>query len=502
MVKKNKKVDRKKVKKVKPVKNESSLFLDLDDEFLLSDSNFFDLTELEGEKSDLDDSLNDDSDLLNDYLNPKTSNNANAKLKSILEITRIMSSINEPEKLFNLILEKIIELSRADKGAVILTGSDRTLEFKSFVNYSESEKLHIDELISKTVIFNVYENKKAVILKDVVNADDYSDKESVMRLNVRSIICVPMLFKEVCIGVIYLDDRKVNKFTDDDLELFEIFAGQAAVSINNMTLINQINRHNEELESLVSMRTDQLIKAEKKIARQEKMAGLVHIASGIAHYFNNMITGIIGNTDLLKMQGVKHTKQLNEIIKISQNLSRFISSLQNFSSPGNKERISIDLVEVIDNLLLLKQEECSVKNIKLVTNKFDKKTILINANKFDLVHAFMNVLSNSVESFENLERKEKRIEIILNEENGFVQLFIKDNGCGIKKENLSSIFNPFFTTKGSISEGEHLGFGMGLSTGQKLIVDNGGGMSVESEEGLGTVVKIEFAVIGGEELLI
>lgn len=495
---KNKKVNKKKIKKLKSTKDESSFFLDLDDEFLLSDSNSFDLAEFGLEESDLDESEIDDSVFLDNYLNSKTLNKASDRLKSILEITRTMSSIYEPDKLFDLILEKIIELSGADKGAIILTGSDRVLEFKNFINYSESERLHVDELISRTVIFNVFENKKAIILKDAVNADDYNDKESIMRLNIRSIVCVPMLFKGVCIGVIYLDDRKIDQFTDDDLELFEIFAGQAAVSINNMTLINQINSHNEELESLVSMRTGQLIKAEKKIARQEKMAGLVHIASGVAHYFNNMITGIIGNTDLLKMQGVKHTKQLNEIIKISQNLSRFISSLQDFSSQKNKEQISVDLVEVIANVLLLKQEECSVKNIMLVTDESDKKPILISANKFDLVHAFMNVLSNSVESFENLERKEKRIEIALNVENNFVELLIRDNGCGIKKKNLSSIFDPFFTTKGSISEGEHLGFGMGLSTSQKLVVDNGGGITIESEEGLGTVVKIEFAIIGGK----
>jgi two-component system NtrC family sensor kinase len=76
---------------------------------------------------------------------------------------------------------------------------------------------------------------------------------------------------------------------------------------------------------------------------------------------------------------------------------------------------------------------------------------------------------------------------------GFVEIIVSDNGCGISPENLSKVFSPFFTTK-PVGQGT----GLGLSVCYGIIDNMGGTMAVESERGVGTVFSLLLPVAPGE----
>ncbi len=436
--------------------------------------------------------IENETSFFEDYSGLQESDKSSLKLKTLLKISTLMNQTYDISNLLFLVLDKIVEFSEAEKGCIILIKENDQLEFKAFKNYSNFEKGQIEQEISKTIIFDAISKQKAILINDAQNEDQYEDSESIFNLNLHSIICVPLIYKETALGVIYLDSSGINCFSREDLEILEIFSSQAATSIKNALLLQEINKHNEQLEEMVEKKSSQLLEVQKKIAKQEKLTGLTHMASGVAHYFNNMLAGIIGNAEILDMYESKHTKEIHEIINISVKMANFISNLLNFSRGKGEEKTLENIIDLIEDALIFKQFDLQNRGIKLIKNfKVNPKVV---TSKFELIHTFINILANAIESFENIEKEDKQIEILVEKKDQSCLVTIRDNGRGIKKENLSSIFDPFFTTKGSISGGTHQGFGIGLSTAQRAISESKGDILVESELGKWTKVKIILPV--------
>jgi signal transduction histidine kinase len=99
------------------------------------------------------------------------------------------------------------------------------------------------------------------------------------------------------------------------------------------------------------------------------------------------------------------------------------------------------------------------------------------------MQVFINIIKNSIESFED--KKKKKITITEREDTNNIYITIEDNGMGIKKEDLIHISKPFFTTKKT-------GTGLGVSLSNEIILAHGGTMKYESEYGIGTKVIIKL----------
>jgi len=479
-------------------KTKSSLFknstvhtsLNSNDSINISDSELFDLDDL-----DISTPQKNDEDFFDDYIDYKNLKKASSKLKSVLDISKLMNTIYDPNELLKLVLDKIVELSSAEKGSILLLDEHNELNFSVFKNYTSSEKEAAKKEVSKTVLFDAIQQKKAILLRDAQSEVVYESSESIIRLNIHSVICVPLLYQGTPLGAIYLDNHNVNQFNEDDLEILEAFASQAAVSIKNAGLIEQINRHNAELEQLVIEKSQQLLEAQQNIMKQEKIAGLAHIASGVAHNFNNIMAGIMGNAELLDMYEIGHKKEINQIIHLSMDVSKLTSTLLEFSRGSGGEKSEIDIIEALESILLLKNPDFTSKNIKVIKHYTIEQHLLTTGNRFEIMHALINVLANAIESFDNRNDTIHNIELSAESKKDKVELHIKDNGCGIAASNLSSVFNPFFTTKGSISGGSHHGAGLGLSTAQKLLNENQSAISINSEEGVYTDVCVIFNLL-------
>ena len=145
----------------------------------------------------------------------------------------------------------------------------------------------------------------------------------------------------------------------------------------------------------------------------------------------------------------------------------------------------------LDTLDMLKLVDFQKHEIEVEKYYDDKQISYITANKFDITHAIMNVVSNAIESYDKTV-SERIVSIDVDDNDDSVVILVKDNGVGIAPNNMPSVFDPFFTTKGSRAEGSHNGFGMGLSITQKLLSENNGTISIDSALGKGSEVKIVF----------
>ena len=163
----------------------------------------------------------------------------NTYLYSLLEITR---SINTPQnfnRLLELIIDSAITISKAERGFLLLFHSDGNLKFKVTRNI-DKETLEGEEFkISRTVVNHVLATGEPLFLSNIYKDDKFKISESIEELGLRMIMCVPLKTKENLLGAIYADSHSTSEhFTRLEEKIFETFAAQASVAIENRHLFD------------------------------------------------------------------------------------------------------------------------------------------------------------------------------------------------------------------------------------------------------------------------
>jgi len=238
---------------------------------------------------------------------------------------------------------------------------------------------------------------------------------------------------------------------------------------------------------------------EQQLNQSRKMDAIGQLAGGVAHDFNNMLTGISGAAQLLQLP--KHnlsSKGLNlvdMILNASQRAAELTAKLLAF---GRKEELTfeaIDINEIIDSTIEIFNRTID-KKIKIKVNKSAHNTIIFG-NKSALQNALLNLGINASHAMKNggdltfntknifLTEKYCSVSPFDIKEGNYLQIEIRDTGCGISQENIKKIFDPFFTTK---EEGK--GTGLGLSSVYGTVKNHFGAITVYSEVGNGTSFHI------------
>jgi signal transduction histidine kinase len=168
-------------------------------------------------------------------------------------------------------------------------------------------------------------------------------------------------------------------------------------------------------------------------------------------------------------------------------MDKIIKNIHFFARKSEFKMEEIDINQPIEDTLMLLTEQLRVRNIRL--NKLlalDLPKIKGDTNQLQQV--FLNLITNArdaIDSLKNSNGGEITVRTLLSEDRKNIEIIFQDTGCGIPKENLGSIFNPFFTTKSP--EG---GIGLGLSIVYRIIENHKGRIEVESEVKKGTLFKI------------
>lgn len=201
----------------------------------------------------------------------------------------------------------------------------------------------------------------------------------------------------------------------------------------------------------------------------------------ITHEIKNPLAVCKGYLDMLDVNNTEQCKKYIPIIKFE--IQHTLLILQDFSSFSkiNIEKDIMDINYLLSEVVISFDELLIKNNIKL---SFDEKDeVYINADYTRLMQVFINIIKNSIESFE--ENRRKKIIITERIETNYIYIIVEDNGRGIAKENMVHISEPFFTTKKT-------GTGLGISLSSEIINSHGGNMKYESEPGKGTKVIIKL----------
>lgn len=229
---------------------------------------------------------------------------------------------------------------------------------------------------------------------------------------------------------------------------------------------------------------------EKEQLKIDKLESLGVLAGGIAHDFNNILTGIIGNISLAQIYlepGHKSVQKLAEAEKASVRATELAHQLLTFAKGGEPVKKLIAIPDLIQETisLALHGSNCGC-NLNLAD-----QIQTIEADEGQLSQVFHNIIINATQampgggtlsiSAENAHLDQANA---MNLPHGdYVKLSFSDQGCGISKENLAKIFDPYFTTKSA-------GNGLGLASARSIICRHGGQISASSTPDRGTTFTI------------
>ncbi|HDS01197.1 MAG TPA: two-component sensor histidine kinase [candidate division Zixibacteria bacterium] len=224
-----------------------------------------------------------------------------------------------------------------------------------------------------------------------------------------------------------------------------------------------------------------------------KMASIGRLAAGVSHEINNPLAIINENAgmvnDVLSVSNdfpmrEKVTKSVNSILRNVERCSRITHRLLGFAKRMETKIETLDLRELITEVLGFLEKEALHRNIKINTN-FPENLPGIRSDRGQLQQVFLNILNNAIDAIS--EGGKIDIDIELRKDNK-IDVTIRDTGRGISKPDLERIFEPFFSTKK-----EH-GTGLGLSITYGIVQKLGGQIRATSELGEGTTFTVTLPI--------
>lgn len=234
---------------------------------------------------------------------------------------------------------------------------------------------------------------------------------------------------------------------------------------------------------------------QEEMRRMDRLASLGVMASGIAHEIRNPLAGIKAIAQTFEEEldpDDPKTEFVKRIIKQVNRLDDMLKSLFSYAKPQKPNRQFYQIETILQEVLALLKQNLYKKNIKLSQSTTSHvPELFVDASQIQQV--LFNLILNSIESIENDGKIDISIEAVprdykkfqrkpfyrLITENPYVLIRIQDTGCGISRENLQKIFNPFFTTK-------TFGTGLGLSIVYQIVKENNGVIYFDSRVGEGT----------------
>jgi C4-dicarboxylate-specific signal transduction histidine kinase len=245
-------------------------------------------------------------------------------------------------------------------------------------------------------------------------------------------------------------------------------------------LDRQVEQERKMRETLQSL--------QRQVVRQERLAAVGLLVSGVAHELNNPLQAILGTAELLERQTdlSPHAREEVAFVKTQSGRAReIIRNLSRFSSQQSGPPSFIDLRDVITEVVQLRRRDLGNSSITLDVKASPARRIYANFTEIEQVT--LNFVINAQQAIESTNRGNGRILIRLSDSDKRVLLEVLDDGPGVSAEDEPKLFQPFFTTK-PVGKGT----GLGLSVSYGIIESYGGSIGYRNNEWGGATFFFEL----------
>ena len=384
---------------------------------------------------------------------------------ALLTITQTINSHLKLDKVLESVMDVATQAMQVEASSLVLVDEETN---ELLFHVTEGVKAKIIKTIrmkaGEGIVGWVIQEGKPVLVNDVSKDPRFfkkADKKS--GFTTKSILCVPMSTSNKCVGAIeVLNKENDGAFTKEDREFLQAIATQAAISIENAKLHEQI-------------------------VKSERLAAIGQTVSGLAHCIKNILNGIQGGSYILDLGLKKENfsnvdKGWNIVKKNNLFMKELVLDMLSYSKEREPEYVTADVNEVVKSVCDLMEQKGKEKN---VTMQFLPEESLgeVEIDAKGVKRCVLNLVSNAIDACE--ESTKGNVEVSVQSTKGKTfKIHVSDSGIGMSPEIQEKLFQVFFSTKGS------KGTGLGLAVSYKIIKEHGGNISVESEKGKGTKFTI------------
>jgi len=239
---------------------------------------------------------------------------------------------------------------------------------------------------------------------------------------------------------------------------------------------------------------------EEHLTQAQRLATIGELTSTATHEFNNILMTIVNyaKLGLRNKDEASRTKALEKILTAANKASKITNSI--LAGAKNRKRgfEPTNFAALVDDSLFLLEKEMNKYRIA-VEKFFPEKLPEIMADGNQILQVVLNLLINARQAMPDGGRL--LLKIGYDEENEMIDFVVRDYGCGIPKDMLPLIFEPFYSTKLGPDESGKGGTGLGLSICKRVIEQHQGLIRVESTEGKGTAFTVKLPTIIRTRLL-
>lgn len=295
----------------------------------------------------------------------------------------------------------------------------------------------------------------------------------------------------------YVPDLSKSLFFEESDNNFSICSREVEITYPDRRLLRLyivplIKEKSEDFHNLFTIILSDVTEAKaktEKMLEDEKLASIFKLAAGVAHEIGNPLNSIHIHLQLMQRH-IRKFEPDNSIEKINNSLDICVSEVKRLEGiidhflkavrPSKPSLTEIHLLEVLDEVLGIQAKEVENLGI-LVEIKLDKSLPIILGDRNQIKQVFFNVIKNAMEAMTN----NGKLEISTYTDDQYAYIIFKDNGSGIKQENLAQIFEPYYSTKAK-------GSGLGMMIVQRIMHDHRGHIGIDSNETVGTKVTLQF----------
>lgn len=235
---------------------------------------------------------------------------------------------------------------------------------------------------------------------------------------------------------------------------------------------------------------------EQQLRRFEKLSALGQLIAGVAHELNNPLAVIMGYAQLLNKRSdlpERARVELKKILHESERAAKIVRNLLTFARPREPEMVTVQLNQVIQEVVEACTAELKSNNIQLDL-RLSPQLPRTKADPNQIEQVLTNLISNAVHAMSR-QTTPRRLEISTKEYGAYIRITVADTGPGISPEIQHKIFESFFTTK---APGQ--GTGLGLAISRAIVEEHHGKIWVQSEPGNGARFFVELPIVPcGEE---
>src|SRR5712692_5445063 len=463
------------------------------------------------------------------------------ELETLYDIARVLNSTLEFDEVLRLVMEQDIRFVNAERGFLALVNP--TTNELDFTIALDKQGQPIDRTAyknSRSTVNRVVQTREPVLTDDAQIDDALKAQESIMAFGIRSIMCVPLVVRDHCIGAVYVDSRiNANLFSAKHRDLLLAFCHQAAIAIDNARLFDDLSkalRRVEEdkqyMDNIFASIANGVITTDSSgiVTKFNAAAGMIlqiNPLSAVGKDYREVFRALpqIGLVELLQNAHVQHhhgtivpnTVECEIPGRDGQvNLTFYVSSLR------DSQNTPIGMALVIDDRTELKRAEAKTKEVRRIFGRYVHPNVvqqlIDNPNALNLGGEIkeISVIAADIRSFTRLSEGMPSREV-MNLLNTYLEIMVKEiwdeegTVTGFWGDALMAIFNAplpqadhalravraAWKMRMAILEYQrtqpqhtHISFGIGVNTGEAMVGNIGSRERIQSYTAIGDAVNV------------